>query len=135
MGIRLAKPSLDAGIVTRDFERMMAFYRDGLGLPAEEPAAFPGVGRIHRLAVGDSVLRLLQPDQVPAETAGPDEAIQSRTGIRYLILVVQDLDEVLERCRAFGGTVARPPKEVRPGVVVTTVRDPDGNWLELQTRS
>jgi catechol 2,3-dioxygenase-like lactoylglutathione lyase family enzyme len=133
--VKLAKAALDAGIVTRDFERMMAFYRDGLGFPAEEPAVFPGIGRIHRLAVGGSVLRLLEPEVVPPAPGGSNEAVHSASGIRYLTLVVEDLDEVLDVCRRFGATVVRAPKEVRPGVVVSTIRDPDGNWVEIQTRS
>jgi catechol 2,3-dioxygenase-like lactoylglutathione lyase family enzyme len=134
MGIQLAKPSLDVGIVTRDFDRMMSFYRDALGFPAEEPAVFPGVGSVHRLKVGDSVLRLLQPEQLPPASGLPNEAVHSATGFRYITLLVRDMDGALEACRRFGATVARPPKEVRPGVVVATVQDPDGNWIELQTR-
>lgn len=134
MAIELTKPSLDVGIVTRDFDRMMAFYRDVLGFPAEEPAVFPGIGTVHRLRVGDSILRLLNPERAAPVSDLPNEAVHSAAGLRYITLAVREMGEVIEACRRFGVTVARPPKEVRPGVVVATVQDPDGNWIELQTR-
>jgi catechol 2,3-dioxygenase-like lactoylglutathione lyase family enzyme len=134
VAVELTKPSLDVGIVTRDFDRMMAFYRDVLGFPVEDPAVFPGIGAVHRLRVGESVLRLMNPERPAPGSDQPNEAVHSAAGIRYITLVVRELGEVIEACRQFGVAVIGAPKEVRPGVVVATIQDPDGNWIELQTR-
>lgn len=61
-------------------------------------------------------------------------AVYSALGIRYLTLAVRNLDEVLESCRQFG-IDGGSPREVRPGVVITTLQDPDGNWIEMQSRA
>ncbi len=133
MGIELGKQALDVGIVTRDFERMIAFYRDVLGFPAEEPRVFPGTGRIHRLTVGESLLRLFDPEHPPEGGPGSTDSIYAATGIRYLTLAVRNIHEVVEACTEFGVNVAHPPRELRPGVLATTMQDPDGNWIELQS--
>jgi predicted enzyme related to lactoylglutathione lyase len=36
-----------------------------------------------------------------------------------------------EKCRSAGYTVAVEPKDVRPGVRISMIEDPDGNWIEL----
>jgi len=34
-------------------------------------------------------------------------------------------------CQAGGYTVAVAPREIRPGVRIAMVEDPDGNWVEF----
>jgi catechol 2,3-dioxygenase-like lactoylglutathione lyase family enzyme len=47
---------------------------------------------------------------------------------------VTNLDALVESCRAGGHRVRVEPTEVRPGVTIAIVEDPDGNWVEfLQT--
>jgi catechol 2,3-dioxygenase-like lactoylglutathione lyase family enzyme len=133
MGIQLSKPALDVGIVARDFERMIAFYGDVLGLTAQEPVVFPKFGTVHRFAVGESILRLFQPETVPPAPSGPNDSIYSAAGLRYITLVMSNLTEVVDACRDFGVNIARPVSEVRPGVFATTIQDPDGNWIEMQS--
>ena len=69
MGIELGKQALDVGIVTTNCEKMLSFYSDVLGFEALEPIVFPGVATIHRLVVGESILRLVDPQQAPARGA------------------------------------------------------------------
>jgi catechol 2,3-dioxygenase-like lactoylglutathione lyase family enzyme len=133
MAIQLSKPALDVGIVVRNADRMMAFYRDVLGFTAEQPITFPGIGTIHRLNVGQSILRLFQPENELPEPSTPNDSIYASAGIRYLTLAVSNLNEVVDACREFGAHIARPVKEVRPGVYATTIQDPDGNWIEMQS--
>lgn len=133
MGIQLSKPALDVGIVATDVERMLAFYGDVLGLTAQEPVVFPGFGTIHRFAVGESILRVFQPETAPPAPSGPNDSIYASAGLRYVTLVMTNLTEVVDACRDFGIDVARPVREVRPGVFATTIQDPDGNWLEMQS--
>ena len=42
-----------------------------------------------------------------------------------------DLDDLVDSCRDQGVTVKVPPQEVRPGVRIAMVEDPDGNWVEF----
>jgi len=133
MGIQLSKPALDVGIVTTNAERMMAFYSEVLGFTAEKPVVFPGVGTVNRLAVGESTLRIFAPDKELPAANTPNDSIYAAPGIRYLTLVMSNLDEVVDACREFGVNISRPVTEVRPGVFATTIQDPDGNWIEMQS--
>ena len=55
--------------------------------------------------------------------------------MRYLTIAVADIDAAVADCEAAGAPVVWPRQEIRPGVVVAMVEEPDGNWLEfiLQT--
>jgi len=130
MGAQLAKPSLDAGMVTADAGRLVAFYRDVLGFEDLGTLSFPGIRVIHRLGCGGSVLRVVEPEEPPTRdaTGGPFLDVQ---GYRYLTLAVTNLVEVVEACRAAGGTVVVEPLESRPGMLAAQVLDPDGNYIEL----
>jgi predicted enzyme related to lactoylglutathione lyase len=129
----LAKPALDVGIVTTNFERMLGFYRDVLHFEALEPLAYPGM-TVQRLVAGESILRLLVPEVTPPHESPNDEFLAS-TGLRYLTLAVTDVREVAAACKAAGAAVPMPPNEARPGVFVAQVQDPDGNWIEFMQLS
>ena len=132
MGSRLAKPALDVGLVTSDAERLLRFYEGVAGCERQPSLTLPNVGTIHKLAFGHSILRVLVP-LTPPEPPDPDGAasFSARSGIRYLTLEVTDIDAAVDAVRAFGGSVALPPFELRPGRRVSQVADPDGNMIEL----
>lgn len=134
MALELQKPALDAGIVTRDIEAASRFYAGVLGLPLAGEIAMPGIGRIRRYAVGESTLRLFQPEQAPAAESSR-AGFASQTGIRYLTLAVANLEEVVATVRDAGYPVPVPPRELRPGVRVAQVEDGEGNTLELMQQS
>ena len=124
----MAKPALDAGIVTANPEPLIRFYEAVFGLARLEPLVLPSIGTIHKLAVGESVLRIMEPDEKP----GPNDAAWSaREGVRYLTFEVVDASAVTEAARANGGEVVLEPFELRPGRVVCQINDPDGNMLEV----
>ena len=129
MGSRMAKPALDVGLVTRDAERLIRFYEGVAGCERQSPLTLPNIGTIHKLACGHSILRILVPTTPPE----PDGAtsFSARAGIRYLTLEVTDIDAAVDAVRVFGGSVALPPFELRPGRRVSQVADPDGNMIEL----
>jgi predicted enzyme related to lactoylglutathione lyase len=129
MGSKMAKPALDVGLVTRDAERLIRFYAGVVGLQRLPSLVFPGIGTVHKLACGQSILRVMAPEAPPE----PDGAasFSARSGIRYLTLEVEDLDGAVEAVRAFGGGVALAPFELRPGRRVAQVMDPDGNMIEM----
>ena len=130
MGTRLAKRALDPGIVSADPEPMIVFYVNVFGFERLEPLTIPSVGVIHKLAAGESVLRIMQPESDPR----PGDAAQdwsARAGFRYLTIEVEDARAAAEAVKDNGGAVVLPPFELRPGRFVCQAHDPDGNMLEI----
>lgn len=130
MSLNIEKPSIDLGIITRDAERLLAFYRDLLGLPLEGVIPMPTGGTMHRLKAGESVIKIVQLDREPAADAVPG-GIPAATGYRYWTMTVSNLQEMVAECQEAGYNVVVPPKDVRPGVTIAIVADPDGNWVEF----
>lgn len=129
MGTKMAKPALDVGLVTAVAEPLIEFYAGVAGFEVLEPLELPNIGKIHKLACGDSILRVMVPTEPPTPDASASFSAQS--GIRYLTLEVEDIDAAVEAVRALGGSVTLEPFELRPGRRVSQVADPDGNMLEL----
>ena len=130
MSLTIEKPGIDLGIITRDAERLLAFYRDLLGLPLEGVIPMPTGGTMHRLKAGESVIKIVQLDREPAADAVPG-GIPAATGYRYWTMTVSNLQEMVAECQEAGYSVVVPPKDVRPGVTIAIVADPDGNWVEF----
>ena len=89
-----------------------------------------GIKVMHRLWFGKSLIKLVVPVQDPGAVPAPG-GIQGGTGYRYWTMTIQNLDEVLSAVQAAGHKVVWPRREVRPGVVIGMVEDPDGNWVEF----
>ena len=122
-----AKDSLDLGVVVGDIEASLAFYRDTLGLTYVGSNAVP-FGTLHRLRYGSSDFKLIDPaDPVPAGPVG----LTSSLGFRYVTFVISNLDEVCDKLAAQGVTFEIEKREVRPGVRIAMVQDPDGNVVEF----
>ena len=135
MGVQLAKPSIDLGIVITDSEQALAFYRDLLGFEhmGDTPMPIGGGGTMHRLMCGDSLIKLVKLDtDPPASRTG---GIVGATGMRYFTMQVTNLGEMMAACEAAGVPVAVPESEIRPGVSIGMVEDPDGNWVEFVQQS
>ncbi len=130
MGVELSKPLLDAGIVTKDEQSARQFYGEVLGLPLEGEVDIPQYGTVIRYSVGDSVLRVFVPEQLPA-SEGSRDGFASQSGIRYLTLYVNNLEQVVDAVSAAGYPVPVPPRDLRPGVRVAQVEDAEGNAIEL----
>lgn len=132
MGIELSKPTIDIGIVTPDVEASASFYGGVLGFEKLPDVQMDGF-IIRRFQVGDCVLKMLQFDQPPAQRT-PTGGLGDVTGIRYWTVSVTNLDPILEKVRAAGRTIVEGPTEVRPGVNIVLIADPDGNIVELVSR-
>jgi catechol 2,3-dioxygenase-like lactoylglutathione lyase family enzyme len=130
MGIKLTKDSIDLGIVVRDAAKALAFYRDTLGLEHIADTPMAGGGTMHRLMCGTSLIKVVAYDTTP-EAKAPPGGIQGASGYRYWTISVSNLEEVVAACEAKGYRVAVPVREIRPGVSIAMVEDPDGNWVEL----
>ncbi len=131
MGITAAKNAIDIGIIVSDIDASLAFYGDLLGLEKvqEMPLWF---GTMHRMAYGDSFVKLVDPKEVPP--AGQD-GLHSVLGFRYLTFQVANIDEICDACSAAGVTFEVEKNEFMPGVTIAMVRDPDGNIVEFVQRA
>ena len=128
--LKPAKDSIDLGILVSDIKASLNFYQNLLGLEfvGEQPALF---GTMHRLQFGSSVLKLSDPRAVPPQGA---IGLESQLGFRYLTFVVQNLSEVCAKLMKEGIEFTIPEKEIRPGLRIAMVKDPDGNIVEFVQR-
>lgn len=129
MGVNLTKDSIDLGIVTNDQERSVAFYRDVLGFEDLGVSPMPG-GTMHRLGCGTSNIKIVSMKR-PPEPSAPPGGIGGATGYRYWTISVSNLAEIVAACEAANVKVAVPVTELRPGITIAIVEDPDGNWVEF----
>jgi len=131
MALIPARNCLDIGILCADIKRSLDFYEGLLGLKkiGEMPVPF---GHMHRLAFGDSFVKLVDPKKIPpAGELGLTRAL----GFRYLTFQITNIEEVCAACEAAGIAFDIPPQELMPGVTIAMVRDPDGNVVEFVQRA
>lgn len=131
MGMTPAKNCIDIGIVVKDIDKSLDFYGGLLGLEkiGELPLWF---GTMHRMAYGDSFVKLIDPKEVPpAAVLGLDQAL----GFRYLTFQVGNIDEICAACERAGVPFEVEKNEFMPGVTIAMVRDPDGNIVEFVQRA
>ena len=126
-----AKDSLDLGILASDIKASLNFYQNILGLE------FVGIsqvwfGTMHRLRFGTSDFKLIEPKTVPPKGA---IGLEKQVGFRYVTFVIKNLSELCAELKAKGIEFALPEKEIRPGVRIAMVKDPDGNIVEFVERS
>lgn len=126
----ISKPAIDIGIIAQDIAAMLTFYRDTLGLEFEAAIPMPGGGTMNRFKVGDSVVKVIELDPAPPALAAPG-GIRGATGYRYWTITVSNLADCVQQVAAAGHKIVVPAKEIRPGVTIAIVTDPDGNWVEL----
>jgi catechol 2,3-dioxygenase-like lactoylglutathione lyase family enzyme len=129
----MAKPALDVGLVTANASPLLDFYCEVAGFDRLDPIEIPNIGTIHKLACGESILRVMVPASPPEPPPQGDEAgrFSAQSGIRYLTLEVVDIAAAVAAARAAGGRVDLEPFELRPGRRVAQIADPDGNRIEL----
>lgn len=130
MAVDIKKSAIDIGIIAKDIDAMMHFYGETLGLPFEVSIPMPGGGTMNRFKVGDSVIKVIELDPAAPGDAAPG-GIRGATGYRYWTITVGNLEASVEKAAAAGAKVVVPAKEVREGVTIAIIADPDGNWVEL----
>jgi len=126
-----AKNSLDLGIIASDIKASLDFYKDTLGLEfvGAQPAPF---GTMHRLRFGESDFKLIEPAKVPPKGA---VGLEKQLGFRYVTFVITNLSELCAELREKGVEFTFPERELRPGVRIAMVKDPDGNIVEFVERT
>ena len=130
MTLSIVKDSIDLGIITKDPEKMLAFYRDTLGLELAGELPMAGGGTMYRLNCGTSLIKIVVHGKEPAAVAVPG-GIAGATGYRYWTISVDNIEQSVKACEDAGYKIAVPVTEIRPGVTISMIEDPDGNWVEL----
>ena len=87
------------GIALASIGTALPFFRDVLGMPAVDVADSDGA-RISAVAAGESLVELLEPEG--NETPIGKFLARRGPGIHHICFAVDDLDAMLERCRAAG---------------------------------
>jgi predicted enzyme related to lactoylglutathione lyase len=108
-------------LVTRDVGRLHTFY--ATLFDATEVVRFPEDGPMFYLGLrmGDSDLGI-----------SADAAVEVGRPVRVLLsIAVPDVDALLPRIEALGGSVPGPSNDMPWGQRVAHVTDPDGNALNL----
>jgi len=123
---------LRVAFTSRDYERLVRFYCDGLGL---EPAQIwnNGDGRALILSMGSATLELF--DEAQAETIDQIEAGKRVSGQIRFALQVPDLEAAMERLLAHGATLVHPPVMTPWGDHNARLQDPDGMQITLFQRA
>jgi catechol 2,3-dioxygenase-like lactoylglutathione lyase family enzyme len=115
-------------LTARDYERLVKFYCDGLGI---EPAAIwnNDGGRALMLDLGHATLELF--DEKQAEVIDQLEAEKRVSGQVRFALQVPDLEAAMERLLANGATLVHPPVLTPWGDRNVRLQDPDGMQITL----
>ena len=119
---------LRVALTTRDYERLVKFYCDGLGI---EPAAIwnNDGGKALMLNMGNATLEIF--DERQAEVIDQLEAGKRVSGQIRFALQVPDLKAAMERLLANGATLVHPPVTTPWGDVNVRLQDPDGMQTTL----
>ena len=119
---------LRIAVTTRDYERLVKFYCDGLGI---QPDAIWNNGDGHALILdmGKATLELF--DEAQAEYIDQLEAGKRNSGPIRFALQVPDLKAAMERLLAHGATLVHEPVMTPWGDYNVRLRDPDGMQVTL----
>jgi len=131
MPVVAGKNAIDIGIVVANIESSLEFYVDILGLEKiqEMPLWF---GTMHRLAFGNSFIKLVDPDDIPPKGSA---SLEGSLGFRYLTLQISNIDELCKELQEKKVEFTLEKKEYMPGVTIAMVKDPDGNIVEFVERT
>ena len=119
---------LRVAITTSDYQRLVKFYSDGLGI---EPAAIwnNDGGNALMLELGEATLEVF--DEAQAEVIDQLEVGRRVSGAVRLALQVPDVQAAMERLLANGATLVHPPVLTPWGDYNVRLQDPDGMQITL----
>lgn len=134
----------EMGICVNSLETMITFYKDVLGfkliseidVPADKSseAGFTKGGyRIVRMQTdyGERI-KLVRP-VLPPDLRSSGEEVLSKCGNVFLTFIVEDLEQTVKRIQDTGVSTRTTHSimEVRDGVFLSIIDDPEGNHLEF----
>ncbi len=119
---------LRVALTSQDYERLVKFYCDGLGI---EPAAewSNEGGQALMLEMGQATLELF--DEIQAEAIDRIEAGKRVSGQVRFALQVPDLKSAMERLLANGAKLVHEPVVTPWGDSNVRLEDPDGMQITL----
>lgn len=119
---------LRVALTTSDYERLVKFYCDGLGI---EPAAIwnNDQGQALVLNMGNATLEIF--DEAQAETIDQIEVGRRISGQIRFALQVPDLKAAMERLLAHGATLVHSPIMTPWGDYNVRLQEPDGMQITL----
>jgi predicted enzyme related to lactoylglutathione lyase len=119
---------LRIALTTSDYERLVKFYCDGLGI---KPAAIWNNGQGHALILnmGNATLEIF--DEAQAETIDQIEAGRRISGQIRFAVQVPDLKTTMERLLTYGAMLVHPPVTTPWGDYNVRLQDPDGMQITL----
>ena len=97
MSLSIVKDSIDLGIVTKNADKMLVFYRDLLGLEVEGQLPMPDGGVMHRLKCGGSIIKIVVNHEEPPAVS-PSGGISGATGCRYWTITIDNLEQAVKTC-------------------------------------
>jgi len=119
---------LRVAFTARDFERLVRFYCDGLGL--ETTQVWPSdQGRAVILDMGQATLEIF--DEKQANTIDQIEAGKRLSGQIRFALKVPDLKGAMERLLSKGAILVHPPVVTPWGDYNVRLQDPEGMQVTL----
>ena len=124
----MIKGLVHIGVTVIDFDKMLAFYRDVVGLSVDSIVPHPRGGRKACLRGSESeVIEMIEyPDPKPHQ--GRDRA---RTGIHHFGFVVDDVQKHFQELERLGVELDGGIKPNAKGDRVLHFWDPEGNRLHL----
>jgi lactoylglutathione lyase len=118
---------LRVALTTSDYEALVRFYTEGLGL---EPAAlWADAGKAMLLELGRATIEIFDEDH--AEEVDRIEVGQWVSGPVRFAIQVPDVDAALKRVLAYGGTLVHEPVMTPWGDYTARVQSPDGLQVTL----
>ena len=134
------------GLVVRDLEKAVEFYRDGIGLevvsryervgPAiNQVVGYSNVSLTIALmgGIGEHCIELIQYLSPPSQQRPSEE--RSVLGATHLSFVVDDIERTFQKLVENGAIAMNPPALVGPSRKACYLQDPDRNWIELMELS
>ena len=132
--INLTTNSIDVGIVTHNEPTMLDFYINTLGLTKEIEIPFPGLGTVNKLNYAYGYIKILVLNEEPKHKNHIGD-FTTAPGIRYITINLSNLSDLVDKCKSKNIKIINEPIEIRPGVKVAVIQDPDGNLIELMQAS
>lgn len=120
------------GIRVRDLARSIRFYQDGFGLTERGRGTMTHGGRFVELEDPSSHQRIELNWYPPGSPYATRYTVGE--GLDHLGFVVDDADATVARLLPLGASIALPVWTERGRSRIGFVRDPDGIWLEIESR-
>jgi uncharacterized glyoxalase superfamily protein PhnB len=116
----LTATALTASLTVKDLEKSLAWYTDILGFGVDQKHERDGKMMAVSLKAGDVRLLIGRDDGAKGWDRAKGE------GLSLMVTTSQNVDEVANRIKAAGGTLAMEPADMPWGARVFRIKDPDG---------